>query len=36
MTAVWVYNRAGNAHVVLDVMGYFVVTRPDDSSTRSQ
>jgi hypothetical protein len=27
-----VYNFAGNAHVILDVMGYFV-SQPDDSST---
>ena len=27
---VWVYNHAGNAHVVLDVMGYFV-QRHDNS-----
>lgn len=29
---IWVYNFSGNAHVILDVMGYFV-SRPDDSST---
>lgn len=29
---IWVYNFAGNAHVILDIMGYFV-SRPDDSST---
>ena len=29
---VWVYNHAGNAHVILDVMGYFV-PRADDSTT---
>ncbi|HEX6656849.1 MAG TPA: hypothetical protein VF065_02130 [Ilumatobacter sp.] len=29
---VWVYNHAGNAHVILDVMGYFA-PRADDTST---
>ncbi len=29
---IYVYNFSGNAHVILDVMGYFV-SRPDDSST---
>jgi hypothetical protein len=28
---VWVYNHAGNAHVILDVMGYFV-PRADDTT----
>jgi hypothetical protein len=28
---IWVYNHEGNAHVVLDVMGYFV-QRHDDST----
>ena len=29
---VWVYNHAGNAHVILDVMSYFA-PRADDTST---
>ncbi len=27
----WVYNKAGSTHVILDVMGYFV-QRPDDTT----
>ena len=25
---VWVYNHAGNTHVILDVMGYFASSVP--------
>jgi hypothetical protein len=32
---IWVYNRAGNAHVILDVMGYFVANQ-DVNTTRGR
>jgi hypothetical protein len=32
---IYVYNRAGNAHVVIDVMGYFVANR-DVNTTRGR
>jgi hypothetical protein len=32
---IWVYNHAGNAHVILDVMGYFVANQ-DVNTTRGR